>query len=74
MPLLPISDALADQLLFPLLGYCLSQTIDVWKYSLCFGAFSRQEMLKVGNNKGDEVYSLGINERLPKDIYYKLKT
>ena len=40
-PLLPISDVLADQLLQPLLGYCLGHTVDIWKYTLCVGAFSR---------------------------------
>ena len=63
MPLLPINDELADQLLLPLLGYCLGQTVDVWKYTICVGAFSRQEM--IGNvTSNPEVYSLGINGRL----------
>ena len=43
--LLPISDMLADQLLQPLLGYCLGQNIDIWRYTICIGAFSRQEMM-----------------------------
>ena len=63
VPLLPISDSLADQLLQPLLGYCLGQNVDVWRYTLCVGAFSRQEMTT--NTTGSpEVYSLGVNNRL----------
>jgi len=70
-PLLPISDGLADQLLFPLLGYCLGQTVDIWKYTLCVGAFSRQEMLP-GQKGPSEVYSLGINNKLPKEKFDSL--
>ena len=66
VPLMPISDELADKLLLPLQGYCLGTNVDVWKYSLCVGAFSRQEMITNNNETSSaEVYSLGHNTRLP---------
>ena len=70
--MLPISDALADQLLHPLLGYCLGQKIDIWMYTLCVGAFSRQEMIvQAGPTK--EVYSLGLNPRLAPETLERVK-
>jgi len=72
VPLLPISDGLADQLLQPLLGYCMGHTVDIWKYSLCVGAFSRQEMT-VGAADKLEFYSLGVNDRLEKAQIDKLR-
>lgn len=72
VPLLPINDELADQLLLPLLGYCLGSTLDVWKYTLCVGAFSRQELVSDSSGKM-EVYSLGINDRLSEDRTVTLK-
>ena len=73
VPLMKISDELADQLLLPLFGYCLGTNVDVWKYSLCVGAFSRQELMT--NTTKPEVYSLGINNRLPsgKKDFLKMK-
>ena len=73
VPLLPISDALADQLLKPLLGYCLGQSVDIWTYTLCIGAFSRQEMTAITGPQR-EVYSLGVNLRLPEEILTKMKS
>ena len=70
IPLMPISDELADQLLHPLLGHCLDQKIDVWKYSLCVGAFSRQEMIV--STSQSETYSLGVNKRLSEENLDKL--
>ena len=70
MSLLPISDTLADQLLQPLLGYCLGNDIDVWKYTLCVGAFTRQEM---NDKPPSEVYSLGVNQRLSDSAKEELK-
>ena len=58
--------------MLPLLGYCLGSTVDVWKYSLCVGAFSRQEMITNSTNH-NEVYSLGINERLAQTHIDRLK-
>lgn len=68
VPVLPISDSLAEQLLQPLLGYCLGNTVDnTWRYTLCVGAFARQEMIisDSTSKSNKEVYSLGVNDKLP---------
>ena len=64
VPIMPITDGLADQLLKPLLGLCMGYKLDVWKYTLCMGAFTRQEMVVQAS---PEFYSIGVNQRLDPD-------
>ena len=66
VPLHPVNEQLAAQLLQPLMGHCLGHSVDVWRYSVCVGLFARQEMITKADEKG-EAYSLGMSSRLVND-------
>ena len=66
VPLLPISDDLADQLLLPLQAQCASQSIDIWMYTICIDWFVRQEIISNNpkNPRKPESFSLGNSAKL----------
>ena len=55
-----LTETQAKQLLQPLKGLCVSQTVDIWNYSFCQDNFMRQEIIPQNWNQHKlESFSLG---------------